>query len=234
MRERRSLLVQLTTEPLARPCDEPWSAMTGNERVRHCASCDRDVWDLSAMTAREAELRLLNAPAIPCINFRRDENGRLISRPDPASRPTARVAIGAAAFVATTLLAPGHGTLGGAPAHADATTPPKSDAGKDEKKPPPECVTITLPPGAMPLTPPDPPRLGGAPPPMREMPPTGAVDLRSKKPRSLTIDGVSFDAPDVVRLPPGRHEALLSDGKKTVKKTFTIKKDATVIVDLDR
>lgn len=37
------------------PCTQPWGAMRGNERERHCAACDKHVHNFAAMTAREIE-----------------------------------------------------------------------------------------------------------------------------------------------------------------------------------
>ena len=80
----RSLLRQLTRVPLAKPCDSSWESMVGSDKVRHCASCDRDVYSLSDMSALEAELRLLNAgDAVPCIRYARDRDGAVAHRAPP-------------------------------------------------------------------------------------------------------------------------------------------------------
>jgi hypothetical protein len=55
-----TLLAQLTAKPHDKPCDARWDEMVGDDRVRHCGSCARDVYDVSAMCEREAEFRLLN------------------------------------------------------------------------------------------------------------------------------------------------------------------------------
>jgi hypothetical protein len=47
--ERRLLLPVLDSVQLASPCNEPWEGMVGDERVRHCARCDKNVY---APTAR--------------------------------------------------------------------------------------------------------------------------------------------------------------------------------------
>jgi hypothetical protein len=236
--KRRSLLRQLTETPLATPCDVPWDDMTGGDRQRRCAACDRDVWNLSAMTPREAEVRLLNAPHTPCINYRVDGAGRLVSRVD-ARAPSLRLGIGAAAFVATTLVAPGHASLGGRVAAAadkaappGDTPPPKTPKKKPDKPDKDDCPVAPTPPGTAALDPPQ--RLGGAPPPPRERPPSGTVKLQSATPRQVVIEGVTFSAPGELALPPGKHEAQISDGTKTTRRSFVVKADRTVVVDLDR
>jgi hypothetical protein len=35
---------------IASPCAADWNAMTGDERVRHCGACKKDVFNLSALT----------------------------------------------------------------------------------------------------------------------------------------------------------------------------------------
>ena len=40
---------------IASRCSAKWERMKGNDQVRHCPECDRNVYNLSAMTEREAE-----------------------------------------------------------------------------------------------------------------------------------------------------------------------------------
>lgn len=59
----RTALVHTTNPPLvilenihvAAPCPAPWSQMTGDNRVRHCAECNLNVYNISEMTRSEAE-----------------------------------------------------------------------------------------------------------------------------------------------------------------------------------
>jgi hypothetical protein len=248
MSSRRSLLSQLTGAPLEKPCDVPWDAMRGGERFRVCAECDREVWNLSAMTAREAEIRLLNASGSPCINYRVDEAGRLISREEPRALTARRLGLGAAAFVASTLVAPGHGSLSGSVAAAADQQPAKQpdkaaqnekpktkkQSDKDQSFKPGDCPDPGAVPGTTALNPRPQPPLGGAPPRPRDLPPAGNVELKSATPRDVSIDGVSFHVPATIRLPPGKHEAQLKDGTKLVKRTFEVKLDGTFVLDLDR
>ncbi len=61
------------------PCNENWNAMPGTDRVRHCARCDYDVHDLSAMLPEDAEALLANT------------SGRLCVRIDTPSPPIASI-----------------------------------------------------------------------------------------------------------------------------------------------
>lgn len=40
------------------PCAASWEEMPGDDRTRHCATCDRDVHDLSARSGAEADALL--------------------------------------------------------------------------------------------------------------------------------------------------------------------------------
>jgi hypothetical protein len=53
--------------------------MAGDDRVRACAKCQRQVFDLSAMTAAEAAV-VVAADASPCVRFTRKANGTVRHR----------------------------------------------------------------------------------------------------------------------------------------------------------
>src|ERR1700729_1693933 len=40
---------------VAAPCSADWSAMTGDDRSRFCGQCEKHVYDVSSMSAEEAE-----------------------------------------------------------------------------------------------------------------------------------------------------------------------------------
>jgi hypothetical protein len=40
---------------IASPCSATWEQMVGNDRVRFCAECKKKVFNLSAMTRRDAD-----------------------------------------------------------------------------------------------------------------------------------------------------------------------------------
>ncbi len=45
--------VSLSSIRVASPCPADWKKMVGDERVRHCADCNLNVYNLSAMTERQ-------------------------------------------------------------------------------------------------------------------------------------------------------------------------------------
>lgn len=63
---------------IATPCSASWDDMAGTERVRRCRQCDKNVFNLSAMTHDEALALLAEAEA----GHRRDACVRLYRRAD--------------------------------------------------------------------------------------------------------------------------------------------------------
>src|SRR5262245_37704791 len=79
-----------TTSPLdriqiAKPCAANWEEMTGDERVRRCAMCKLDVYDLSQMTRAQAETLLAeravreNSVGRTCVRLWRRADGTVIT-----------------------------------------------------------------------------------------------------------------------------------------------------------
>jgi hypothetical protein len=68
--------------PILEPCAEDWSAMTGDERRRHCSSCDREVVHLSAMTVDEAWQALSARPGERvCVRYNCDADDNIVFAP---------------------------------------------------------------------------------------------------------------------------------------------------------
>jgi hypothetical protein len=71
----------------ASPCTARWEDMTGDERVRHCASCDLDVFNVEDMTRDEALTlirRKIDEPeARICARLRVRSDGKVITRDCP-------------------------------------------------------------------------------------------------------------------------------------------------------
>jgi hypothetical protein len=69
---------------IATPCSARWEDMVGDDRVRHCAQCDLDVHDLSAVGREEAE-RVLEglARGRVCARFYRRADGTILTRDCP-------------------------------------------------------------------------------------------------------------------------------------------------------
>jgi len=88
---------------VASPCDASWADMVGDDRVRHCGQCDKKVFNLSAMTRREAA-SVLAEEAAPCVRFYQRADGTLMTSDCPVGRKKKRVrlsVLSACAAVAT-------------------------------------------------------------------------------------------------------------------------------------
>jgi hypothetical protein len=68
----------LHTIRVASPCPVSWESMSGDDRIRACDMCAKKVYDLSAMTADEAEAAL-GDPAVECVRFFQRADGRVMT-----------------------------------------------------------------------------------------------------------------------------------------------------------
>ena len=87
---------------VAAPCEEDWDEMRGDERVRFCSRCSLNVYNLSALTRREAERLVLGAEGRLCIRFYRRGDGTILTQNCPTGliklkRRVSRVASATAA-----------------------------------------------------------------------------------------------------------------------------------------
>ncbi len=57
------------------PCPENWSEMRGDDKVRFCRVCAKNVFDLSRMTHDEASSLLEGSPERLCVRFYRRADG---------------------------------------------------------------------------------------------------------------------------------------------------------------
>jgi hypothetical protein len=93
--------VRLANLRIARPCDERWELMMGDERVRHCRRCDKDVFNLSAMRRDEAEALLADHDVRPCVRFYRRADGTIKTADCPTPGRRWLVCASATALAAT-------------------------------------------------------------------------------------------------------------------------------------
>lgn len=86
-------------------CREDWDAMQGNDQVRFCSHCAKDVHNLSAMTRAEAETLIRKSNGRLCVRFVRRADASIATRTMPSKRlndsPAARASrLAAGAFTA--------------------------------------------------------------------------------------------------------------------------------------
>ncbi len=77
---------------IASPCDQAWEQMVGDDRVRHCSSCDKDVFNVAAMTRAEALQLIANqAGEVPCLRLFRRDDGTVLTSDCPVGVKKKRV-----------------------------------------------------------------------------------------------------------------------------------------------
>jgi hypothetical protein len=90
---------------VASPCHERWDAMTGDDQTRHCARCDKNVYNLSAMTREAAEALLRQREGKLCVRYFRRVDGTILTADCPVGVRRKRVQLVAAAGAMTALAA---------------------------------------------------------------------------------------------------------------------------------
>src|SRR5579864_434134 len=99
--EPRPQPINLTNIRVASPCPADWEKMVGDERMRHCAECNLNVYNLSAMTERQVkELIASSRGKRLCTRFYRRVDGTILTQDCPWSvraltRKVSRVAAAA-------------------------------------------------------------------------------------------------------------------------------------------
>jgi len=71
---------------LARPCPVDWNAMEGDDRVRFCKLCERDVYHLSAMKHVEVQELMLTKQGKLCVRFFQRADGTVMTSDCPVGK----------------------------------------------------------------------------------------------------------------------------------------------------
>ncbi|HXI88605.1 MAG TPA: hypothetical protein VNO24_01205, partial [Blastocatellia bacterium] len=64
---------------LKKPCSTEWNLMEGNDQLRFCSECNKQVHHLSTMTRKQAEDLLAKAGGELCAKIDRDDRGKIIT-----------------------------------------------------------------------------------------------------------------------------------------------------------
>ena len=68
---------------VASPCSQAWADMVGDDRTRHCLACNKDVYDVSAMSRASAEAFLQAAVGTgACVRMYRRADGTILTAED--------------------------------------------------------------------------------------------------------------------------------------------------------
>jgi hypothetical protein len=105
--QARRRLPVLDNLHVAAPCSADWAQMTGDARTRFCASCEKNVYNLSEMARAEAEALLLEKEGKLCVRYYQRADGTILTSDCAVGvkRRRRRRRITAAAFGAVSAIA---------------------------------------------------------------------------------------------------------------------------------
>jgi hypothetical protein len=101
--QKLPLLSRIT---IASPCSASWDDMVGDDRVRFCGKCEKNVYNLSSMESAEAEALLREREGNVCVRLYRRQDGTVLTSDCPVGVRKKRVrrlvvmAAGTGAFAA--------------------------------------------------------------------------------------------------------------------------------------
>ncbi|MFT3694257.1 MAG: hypothetical protein QM831_14015 [Kofleriaceae bacterium] len=75
----RAKLPILDNIKIASPCRADWADMIGDDRSRHCHTCDKQVFDLSEMTREQAEALIVEKNGKLCVKYFQRHDGRIMT-----------------------------------------------------------------------------------------------------------------------------------------------------------
>jgi hypothetical protein len=75
---------KLNAISVASPCSVPWDKMTGDDRTRFCQQCHLNVYNLSEMSAAQANRLIERTEGRTCVRFYRRADGSVMTRDCPA------------------------------------------------------------------------------------------------------------------------------------------------------
>ena len=100
----RAKLPILDNIGIASPCRVDWNTMTGDERVRLCSQCDKNVYNLSGMTRDEAQALIVEKNGKLCVSYFQRGDGTILLADCTIGKAAARrrkwIAAGAVALLA--------------------------------------------------------------------------------------------------------------------------------------
>jgi hypothetical protein len=89
---------------IASPCYERWDNMKGDARVRHCASCKLNVYNVREMSADEVDELVQRNSGRLCIRLYKRWDGTVLTRDCPVGVSRARVRMAAAMATAAAFM----------------------------------------------------------------------------------------------------------------------------------
>ncbi len=74
----KSKLPILPNLKIATPCSADWAAMSGDERVRACGSCNKNVYNISTLTREEVEALIIEKEGSLCVRYFQRHDGTIL------------------------------------------------------------------------------------------------------------------------------------------------------------
>ena len=75
---------------VASPCQASWDSMAGDDRSRFCSECNKNVYNLSAMSTAEAVAFVADRKGEACVRFYRRADGTTLTADCPVGASKAR------------------------------------------------------------------------------------------------------------------------------------------------
>jgi hypothetical protein len=119
--EKPRTLPLLDNVAIAAPCQASWDEMVGDDRVRFCGQCEKNVYNLSALPRDEAEALLAAREGNVCVRLYRRADGTVLTTDCPVGvkrrrrRRLIAGVVGGGLMAAATTAAAGSVTMMGAP-----------------------------------------------------------------------------------------------------------------------
>lgn len=89
---------------IASPCDVGWVNMKGDDRVRFCDRCGMNVYNLSALTRKDAEDLIRSKEGRMCVSIFRRTDGTILTADCPVgARLGRRMSLALTSFLAATI-----------------------------------------------------------------------------------------------------------------------------------
>jgi hypothetical protein len=80
---RRRGLPMLDELQIAAPCEASWDAMVGDDHVRFCGKCEKNVYNLSSLPREEAEALLVAREGSLCVRMYKRVDGTVLTADCP-------------------------------------------------------------------------------------------------------------------------------------------------------
>jgi hypothetical protein len=132
---------------LPTPCSVAWDSMTGDQRVRRCPSCEKNVYNVSRLKRRELEQLIARAEgSLPCLRAYRRPDGTVVTSACVISvmRATGWIRLRAAVFASLLVALWSHvarpytSPSGSGPTPHEAGKAPSASKKRPPKAPPPK------------------------------------------------------------------------------------------------